>query len=63
MRAIICDRCRKVQDRCYSTTAMVDRGTRASTAEVHLCRECTSKFIDWINKGATDNEHHPAEKP
>lgn len=57
MRAIICDRCGKVQDRHHSTTATVDRGMRASLAEVHLCRECTAIFIDWINKEVPDHDN------
>lgn len=63
MRAIICDRCGKTERQIYyGSNIDLRQQTVGSPMELQLCRECTSKLLDWIKEGEKDAGYNP-ERP
>lgn len=60
MRAIICDKCGETQaDTLYGTTAEINRLTIGTPREIHLCSNCTEKFIKWVKGEEPDHDTYP----
>lgn len=52
MKAIVCDKCKKVvtDEEALKKTTRLDMSTiRAGKySEIHLCDDCDSKFYEWL---------------
>ena len=60
MRAIICDKCGKTQeDTHHCTTAEVNREYYGTPSEIHLCSDCTEKFLKWVSGEETNHDTYP----
>lgn len=52
MRAIICDRCGKVEYESSAVTISYPYGTMGEPDEQHLCNECRKKLLEWMKEDA-----------
>lgn len=55
MRAIICDRCGRVQTEGLGVTVTFPYATLGKPDEITLCSECGKELRLWV-KGETDHE-------
>lgn len=52
MKAIICDRCGKVENEHYATEISYQFSCMGEADEQHLCVECSSKLREWMKEDA-----------